>query len=333
MRVIDTERFSRALRKKAVDLMSRKVLIARYDGAQQLEDLTLAPNCQGWGRIHHFRRWVDDHWPANPLPIDPALLWLGMERSDALEVQLFQIAVCSWRCWYCYVDFELLSASRSHADFKTVDDLIDLYLAESDRPPIIDLSGGQPDLVPEWTLWFADGLVRRGLETKVYLWSDDNLSNDYLWRYLSAGEVERLASYRNYGRVGCFKGFDEQSFTFNTTADPGLFRLQFELMRRIVRAGFDVYGYATFTSDDGGAVARRMCDFVDRLQEAVHPLFPLRTVPLRIRPFTPTVSRMRAEHARALEIQNEAVAAWSEELQRRFPPTIRERRIYENRLE
>ncbi|MGA2602977.1 MAG: radical SAM protein [Verrucomicrobiia bacterium] len=264
--------------------------------------------------------------------MDPALHALGLPCSDEIQVQVFQNAICSWRCWYCFVDFDLLSANPRHSEFKTVEELIDLYLKEPNRPKIIDLSGGQPDLVPEWGLWFADALAARGLSKEIYLWSDDNLSNDYLWRHLESADLARLASYRNYGRVGCFKGFDEESFSFNTRAQPHLFDMQFKLMRRLVEAGFDVYGYTTFTSSSDKGLSNHMSIFIDRLQSEVHPLFPLRTVPLPILKFTPTRSRMGPQHERALLIQNDAVRAWTEELQRRFPKELRDRRIFQHRI-
>lgn len=331
-RPIDTEKFSSALRRKGIDVAARKILMTHFDKSKQLEDLTLPPNCDGWGRVHHFQRSAGSDWPANPLPIDPASHALGLPDSDAIQVQVFQNAICSWRCWYCFVDFDLLSANPDHSGFKSVEELIDLYLAEPQRPPIIDLSGGQPDLVPEWSLWFADSLSQRGLEREVFLWSDDNLSNDYLWKYLTTKEIYLLASYPNYGRVGCFKGFDEHSFSFNTSAAPELFGSQFRLMKRLVDAGFNVYGYATFTSDKDEGLAVRMTEFVDRLQSEIHPLFPLRMVPLRIFEFTPTRDRMRPEHHRSLEIQMEAVAAWSQELEKRFSPELLGRRIFEQEL-
>jgi uncharacterized Fe-S cluster-containing radical SAM superfamily protein len=330
---IDTERLSASLRRKGIELESRRILITRFEGSKQAEDLTLPPNCDGWGRIHHFRRSQGVGWPSNPLPIDPARHALGLPEADTIQVQVFQNAICSWRCWYCFVDYDLLSANPNHSAFKTVDELIDLYLSEPTRSPIIDLSGGQPDLVPEWGLWFADALRERGLDQDVYLWSDDNLSNDYLWRYLTFDEIQRLASRPNYGRVGCFKGFDEHSFAFNTAAAPDLFEVQFRLMSRLVKSGFDVYGYTTFTSDDDTGLQSKMAAFVDRLQSEIHPLFPLRTVPLRISEFTPTAGRMQSEHRRSLEVQNQAVDAWAEELARRFPVEIRQRRVFDHRLD
>ena len=164
---IDTERFSNAMRTRGIDLPSRRVLITRFSGSDQEKDLTLPPNCGGWGRIHHFRRFQGEAWPANPLPIDPAAQWLRVEPPDVMRAQVFQNAICSWRCWYCFVDFELLSANRDHADFKSVGDLLEFYLAEPDRPALIDLSGGQPDLVPEWVHWFAEEVNSRGLNTQI----------------------------------------------------------------------------------------------------------------------------------------------------------------------
>ena len=257
---------------------------------------------------------------------------LRLPESEMIQVQVFQNAVCSWRCWYCFVDFELLSGDRRFSEFKTADQLLDLYLAEELRPLVIDLSGGQPDLVPEWGYWFLQSLKARGLASQVYLWTDDNLSNDYLWRFLSTDQIAELASASNYGRVGCFKGFDEDSFAFNTQAKRELFPLQFQLMRRLVDANFDVYGYATFTSPTDANLPRLMSEFVDRLQELVHPLFPLRTIPLRISAFTPTRARLDDNRRRAIEIQEDAVAAWSEQLRTRFPVDVLSRNITEQRV-
>lgn len=317
-RSIDTERFSAFLRPKAISAEEKLVSITRFNGAEQERDLTVPANCGGYGRIHHFHRDQGDSWPSNPLPIDPALSFLGLADADSIDVQVFQLSICAWRCWYCFVDFDRLSGDPTKSKLLSASDLLDLYSQEAIRPPIIDLSGGQPDLVPEWSLWFTDEVRSRGLHESVYLWSDDNLSNDYMFRHLTPAEISRLAAYKNYGRVGCFKGFDPYSFAFNTGADCALFANQFDLMRRLVDAGFDVYGYATFTSDRDDNIRQKVRDFVDQLQTKVHPLFPLRTVPLRIRPYSPTLRRMRDEHFRALEIQMIAVAAWSEELRSRF---------------
>ena len=328
--VIKTDEFSDHLRMKAIDVEKEEVLITRYTGSSEERDFSVPSNCEGFGRIHHFRRSQAAGWPANPLPIDPAARALELKSSDILRAQVFQNAVCNWRCWYCFVDFDLLSGDKRYSAFKSCKELVDLWETESDPPRVIDLSGGQPDLVPEWSAWFLKELEKRKARG-VYLWSDDNLSNDYLWKYLSASQVRELALSKCYGRVGCFKGFDADSFSFNTRAEPALFARQFQLMKRIVQADFDVYGYVTLTTKSDVKLAEKMADFVDRLQ-AIHPLFPLRTIPLLITAYTPTQIRLDATKSRALELQWAAVEVWEDMLRTRFDAETRAKQITEHRI-
>jgi hypothetical protein len=103
-------------------------------------------------------------------------------------------------------------------------------------------------------------------------------------------------------------------------------------MKRLVETGFDVYGYTTFTTPTADGIAEKMSEFVDRLQEHVHPNFPLRTVPLRIGEYTPTKARIGPAQARALELQEIAVEAWNSELSRRFSQEVRQKKVTEHRL-
>jgi len=327
---IDTEKASNRLRQQAIDLSGKRVSITSFIESKQKSDLTIPANCNGFGRIHHFRRIDPEGWPLNPLPLDPASISLNLPFEDLMQVQLFQNSVCSWRCWYCFVDYKLLNGIPKYSKFLSASDLIDFYERETIQPRIIDISGGQPDLVPEWGLWMLTEIEKRRNLKPVYLWSDDNLSNDYLWRYLSKDEIRRLACSKYYGRVGCFKGFDTDSFMFNTRARKEDFFHQFELMKRIVEAGFDVYGYATFTANNDNNLLGRMTDFIDMLQEKVNPIFPLRTIPLRIKYFTPMTSRMSKEHERALKIQWLAVQIWTDELKRRYGLGKIGKRIFEH---
>ena len=232
---------------------------------------------------------------------------------------MFQNAVCNWRCWYCYVDFELLSGRSDRSALISAEELVQLYMAETRRPPIIDLSGGQPDLVPEWIPWMIEALSQNGMADQVYLWSDDNLSTDYYFSCLTAGDRNAIERHRMYGKVCCFKGFDAVSFAFNTQAHQDDFTRQFDLMRRLVReTSLDLYAYVTFTGPPGSDPATAMPRFVDRLQE-ISPALPLRTVPLRVGVFTPVQGRLgRNALTTTLEIQETAIRAWNSELQRRF---------------
>lgn len=319
---IKTDNLSLLLRGRSIRPEAGQLLISRIENSAQARDLSQPANCQGFGRIRHFRMSTPDPWPDNPLPMLPAASRLRLAVERVANAQVFQNAACNWRCWYCYVPFNLLAASEARAEWLTADQLIDLYLGEDDRPVVIDCSGGQPDLTPEWVPWMMTALQRRGLERAVYLWSDDNLSNDYLWRYLSRDQLQLLAEYPSYGRVCCFKGYNRASFALNTRADEALFDQQFDLFRRIHTLGLDLYAYATFTAADDRGLARDMTQFVDRLQ-AIHPNVPLRLVPLRIEQYGVIVPRVREIHKRALAVQEQAVMAWNEELRRRFTPAER----------
>ncbi|WP_157580405.1 hypothetical protein [Rudanella lutea] len=332
MALINTEEHSEQLRRKGIIQERQQVLITQFPGSTQSKDLTLPYNCSGFGRIHHFHRESSPGFPENPLPIDPAHHALQLPFENLVRVQVFQNAVCSWRCWYCFVDYNLLSGNLKHAAYLTADELLDLYQAEEQPLPIIDLSGGQPDLVPEWTLWIIDAIRRRGLKGEVYVWSDDNLSNDYLWSNLTKEEVNRLADSTLYGRVGCFKGFDPASFSFNTNAVSALFDYQFVIMKRLIESRIDMYGYVTLTAQTADGLRDKMVDFMDQIQERIHPNFLLRTIPLPIKEFTPTSLRMNDSHHQAIKIQQEAVAVWNDELQKRFTSEERSKRVFEHRI-
>jgi uncharacterized Fe-S cluster-containing radical SAM superfamily protein len=320
---IATDEYSIDLRDKAIRVGSRELLMSRIAGSDQQFDLTNPPNAGGIGRLRHFHPDQGEGWPQNPLPIAPAARALGLSRESVTVGEVFQNAACNWRCWYCYVPFSLLSANPDRSEWVTSEELVSRYRALDERPLIIDCSGGQPDLVPEWIPWMIDALVESGLDRETYLWSDDNLSNDYFWQYLSTGQIDKMAQHPNYGRVCCFKGFDDESFAFNTKAAPDLFARQFELFERLLATGMDLYAYATLTGPNESLAEAGILQFMDRLQE-IDANLPLRLVPLRIEIFGTVVPRVHDAQRHSLEAQEVAIAAWTEELARRFPPVLRE---------
>jgi uncharacterized Fe-S cluster-containing radical SAM superfamily protein len=321
---VDTEGLATRYRAATIRVQSRQLLITNFHGTEQERDLTEPANCGGVGRIRHFRRTTSQGWPLNPLPIDPACAALGIGGTDEIRAQVFQNAACNWRCWYCFVPFNLLSADLKRSTWLTPEELVQHFLKEPNRAPMLDLSGGQPELVPEWVVWMMEELERNNLRDHIYLWSDDNLSCDYFWRYLSVEQQEFVASYPKYGRVACFKGFDEESFAFNTRAEKEWFGRQFELMSRLVRSGMDIYAYVTFTTPSDKNITDGMRRFVDRLQQIDENL-PLRTVPLEIQKFTPMLERIDESHEAAMGHQWRAIEAWQQELDDRF--TVKQRSL------
>ncbi|MEP7377613.1 MAG: hypothetical protein ABI675_29685 [Chitinophagaceae bacterium] len=317
MNYIDTEDVSTHLREKAINITERKLLITNFHNTQQEEDLSEPANCNGFGRIRHFKLGTGTNWPINPLPILPAAKVLGKTSGSEIRAQVFQNSVCNWRCWYCFVDFKLLSGNSTYSSFLSCDEMLDLYLAENNPPDMIDLTGGQPDLTPEWIPWMMQALQRRGLDKKIFLWSDDNLSNDYFWKFLSPAQIDLVKSYKMYARVCCFKGIDELSFSLNTKASPELYEKQFELCKSLHELGIDMYFYITLTSPSTTDFENAIPVFLDKVQ-TIHPNLPLRIVPLEIQEFTPVKPRMNETTSDLIVGQYKAMGVWKRELQRRF---------------
>lgn len=317
--MIGSPEFRAEMRWRSVRPESRQLLVARLAGSSQEPDISEPVNCGGLGRIRHFGRATEPPWPDNHLPSGPARYRLGLgDKDGVLRAQVFQNSACDWRCWYCYVPFGLLGAHQRDSEWRTADQLVTAWQQEPAPAQVLDLSGGQPDLVPEWVPWTMRALIDRGLETTTYLWSDDNLSSDYFWRYLNDDDIALVGSYRNYGRAVCFKGIDAASFAFNTAAPEEGYGRQFQHARRLLEAGIDLYCYVTLTTTAEPSVIRSLIPrFVDRLQE-VDPNLPLRTVPLQVGVFSPVRSRIRADHTLALERQTDAVLAWNDEISTRF---------------
>lgn len=246
-----------------------------------------------------------------------------------LEAQVFQIASCNAHCWYCFVPDELKRGKMVNAKWLTAEQMVELYKKSDTDIRVIDLSGGNPELAPEWTLDTMKALERNELQNKVYLWTDDTLTTDYAFEYLSKEELSYMASYRNFGKVGCFKGFDAHSFAFNSKLPENMYEKQFERFERYVDMGLDIYGYVTLTSDNYDGIEEKMGKFVDRLQK-IHPILPLRTVPLKIFIFTPTGSRLNDRYSMALENQTRAIKAWKVELSKRYSKEQLAGRISDN---
>ncbi len=317
MNTIDTDVYSKKLREKAINVLDKKLLITNYSGSLQEKDLTEPTNCGGFGRVRHFKLMAGNDWPLNPLPIIPAKKYLRLEDVNEFRAQVFQNSVCNWRCWYCYVDFKLLNGDKRYSSYLSCDELLDLYLEEENHPLLIDLSGGQPDLTPEWIPWMMEALIARNLQDKIFLWSDDNLSNDYFWKFLSSEQIELIKSYKMYARVCCFKGIDENSFTLNTCADPLLFHNQFDLFKRLWNLNIDLYGYITLTAPSNTKFKDVIPKFLDKLQ-LIDEKVPLKLVPLKIFEFSPSENRKNVDKKDLLIGQSKAIEVWQNEMSKRF---------------
>lgn len=314
-KILSSEKILEQLRKVSVNLQSKTIRMAKLSGSLQEIDLSSPLNCGGFGRIHHFRASNDSKWIKDPLPMLPVCKYFGMPTSDVVLAQVFQLAVCDFRCWYCFVDYNMLSAGSAHSELVSPKQLLEMMLKENVNSKIIDLSGGQPDIVPEYVLWFLEARAKLSMKESHFVWVDDNLSTDYLWRYLNDEQILFLVNSPGFARVGCLKGFDVESFVFNTRADESLFDRQIDILSRLVKTGFDQYGYITLTAININAVQEKIARLLDEIQSRIHPNFPLRIVPLRIFQFGANAKRYIKQ---AEENQFHVKDAWISEMQKRF---------------
>jgi uncharacterized Fe-S cluster-containing radical SAM superfamily protein len=319
---IDPTRLARSLRAKLVRCDTKQVLISRLAGSLQERDIAGGVNCQGYGRLRTTDP-VSTTWSFDTtVPNEPAATRLGLSSEEARLSQLFQLAGCNLRCWFCYVDGPMLTASPGRAQFLSADDLVRMYMDEPVRARIVTLTGGQPDLVPEWLPWMMQSLRKRGLEDDVFLWMDDNLTTDFAWRCLGHADWALIRGWRNFAKVACFKSFCGPGFAENTGAAPQWFASQLACFERLHRSGIDLYGYIILTITDLSWVSQLPL-FMDRLQRDVHENILLRITPLEIKLYGPTKERMSPADGLAVKNQYRVLELWNEELERRYPASMR----------
>jgi uncharacterized Fe-S cluster-containing radical SAM superfamily protein len=314
--LIDLDQSNARMRSRCVDAAREAVMVSRIGGSQQEPDLTLPANFGGLGRIRHFRHERIGNWPANPYPGLPAARALGTEFSNVARAQLIQIAGCGMRCWYCFVPYRMLSGVEAISTWLTATELVDLYEAQDDKPQIIVLSGGSPDIAPEWVAWVLEELNGRGLGDRTFLWSDDNLSSFAMLERAFRPHLDVLRRSPNYGKVVCLKGFDEASFSFNTQVSADGFERQLAILDGYFGLGLNLYGYITLTAGDSSAAASGIRRLMDRIQ-AGSDEFLGRLLPLQVTKYGSMVSRLDPARNASLHRQDQVLELWLEELERR----------------
>jgi hypothetical protein len=118
--------------------------------------------------------------------------------------------------------------------------------------------------------------------------------------------------------VGCYKGYDEESFTKTCGAAPEFFKNQFIMHRRLIEEGLDVYSYLYLLTYSEKNLKERIVGFINRLQKEVDEYAPLRLTTPYVKKYSPTEMRLTPERELALELQYQAIEIWKKEMKRRF---------------
>lgn len=314
------------LRSKIVDIDKKRLLIANLNRSDSPTDNFSNVNCNGLGRVRKFTNYTLHGVPhqGQEKKRYRRILSIGYKNNGPCRTQVFHLLGCSWRCWYCYVENKLLSGESKYGQWMTCDELLQLYFEQRDPPDIIDLSGGQPDLVPEWAVWMIEAIKKNGVGNKIHIRSENNLSNFLLRDKLNKSQIRLLLEYEKYTMVGCFKGFDEDSFSFNTKANKEFFDIQFEVAKYIIDLGIEFLAYVTLTGIEYRNISDKMNCFFDKLQ-AIHQDLPLRIVPLTIAPFPSWNNKIKPNQNLWTEVQRKAQHSWFEVLEQRFSANMRKK--------
>ena len=310
------EDFCREIRRKILNCESKMVKLTKFVGLDECNDENCYVNCGGIGRIRKYKNFS--------LFLDNAngcrkRLLRGLDpQTKEFQTQVFQIIGCNMRCWYCFVDDSILNANESNAVWVSISDMIDIFLQEVSEPMILDLSGGQPDLVPEWCLWVMEELERKGLKDKVYVWLDDNLGTQgVMEECLTQEQIKYMASFPKHSRACCFKGFNDDTCTFNMRNSTIGIKNQIENFKFLYEYGFDLYAYITLTGPKGSADKKEIEKFINNMAE-IHPKLPLRIIPLKVAEFEATSTRMNQKYYDALQEQFIAYEYWKAVMAERY---------------
>lgn len=310
------DRICEMLRKRIVDVENKKVKLTKFNDLNECMDNNCYVNCMGMGRLRRYKNFslfLDNQ----EKPQKRLLRGLNPSIND-FETQVFQIMGCNMRCWYCFVDRCVLAAREGYGEWMTISDMIELFLKENHLPYIIDLSGGQPDLVPEWCLWVMEEVEKRNLRDIIYIWMDDNLATTHIMeKYLTQEQISYMANYPKHSRACCFKGYNEYTYRFNVGNKCLTLEEQVNNFRKLYNYGFDIYAYITLTGPKGSANRKDIEVFISKIQD-IHPKLPLRLIPIKIKEFTETAERINGIQIEALEEQYRAYDIWTEVMNERF---------------
>jgi uncharacterized Fe-S cluster-containing radical SAM superfamily protein len=307
-----------SIRDHIYEKSSESIFVIEFSSTAQSSDSYHRSSVHPCIRIREFSSFAMHAQPASYHGRSPRYNCLLKKNSLSTEspwkTATIQLLGCAWRCWYCYVDPVNLKHTSPHARKIRIADLCIEACSVSEG--ILDLSGGQPDLVPEWPLYFNKQIMAIQGASRLHIRSEDNLCNDFLWRFLSAKEVGELARSPLYTRIGCFKGFDSESFG-DVVGNGFKFDDQLTCAARLIRDGFDPFYYATFSPSSAERLEARIRIFFEQLL-GISDSLPLRVIPLLLRRTENWKPRRGVTFERKAEYNDMANQVWFALIQENF---------------
>lgn len=291
-----------------------KFLICKilYNNLESKKNLKV--NLDDFGRIRTFIRDKFEDWNSDPIPMDIISKKFNYKKLDKVDVQMIEVAKCNLHCWWCYLPDEIRRINDNYMKWFSVEELVNLLTRDNSSCKSVYLSGGNPELVPEFIYSFMKELDKRNLSEKIFLWSDDVLTTDYLINF-DKEKIDYMVKYNNYAKICCLKGFDEESFAFNTLLDSGVFKEQLHRLKKYIEMGFDVYCYIILTCNSLEKAKVKVKKLIKQLQDISYNL-PLRVIPIKIETFSAVIPRLNDEREKAILNQYEVLNIWNKEIKK-----------------
>ena len=276
------------------------------------EKQVLNINLNDFGRIRTFKRNKFTDWNLDPIPIDIVSRKLNIKDIDELDVQMIEVAKCNLHCWWCYLPDEIRKINKKYMKWFSVSEMLDMIMEENKNIKCLYISGGNPELVPEVIYDTMKELEKRNLSNKIFLWSDDVLSTDYLFN-MDIKKIKYMINYKNYAKVCCLKGFDDESYKFNTLLNKEGFNNQLIRLQKYIELGFDVYCYVIFTCENTKNAESKIEEFIYKLQRISYYL-PLRVIPIKIEKFSAVLPRLDKIRDESINNQYKIVNIWNKKI-------------------
>ncbi len=265
----------------------KKVFLANFSGSSMVKD---SDNI--YSMINDFWRkktYVKEEDKLLPMheqeflePYRVAQSYCGGTWNDYNTPFAIQVGACNLNCFWCFVSDDLREGKIG--DYFTVKDVIEMW-RKNENKGVLRITGGEPFLAPEFLIEIGKEL-KKLKERQRYLWIDTNLlgkNYDNVAKTLSDLEIP-------FGICGCFKGFDKETFRFNTNAPKDLFDKQFINARTILNNLYNngelfFYVPEILENINETEIEKKIINFYEQITSKVHELAPLRVTVLKIKSY------------------------------------------------
>jgi uncharacterized Fe-S cluster-containing radical SAM superfamily protein len=174
---------------------------------------------------------------------------------------IWQLKGCNIHCPWCYVDDVNKNGEKGNGEFFSIPEVVDLFQEERKKQILYTIrpSGGEPTLAVEQWLEILEEIKMRGLEKKVYVQGDTNLTTGHFLDFMEEtgmiekNFLEKISKFENFGVLCSFKGTDTESFlkAIGMTKRDGFPNMAFKFLEeerwytfsKFVKAGLDVYPF------------------------------------------------------------------------------------------